>query len=231
MNWRQVIESGSMAHNLSGKPGFRLTGRRLYLVTDSGMLRNRTMESMVEGAARGGVRIVQLREKHVSTREFIDLARRVKEVLEGTGVPLLINDRVDIALAAGADGVHIGQSDMSYPDARRLMGSGAIIGLSVETIRQVLEAEQWDVDYLGVSPVFSTPTKTDTLTEWGLEGIRRIRELSRHALVAIGGIHKANAAKIMAAGADAVAVVSAICASEDPETAARELSAAVGCVP
>lgn len=217
-----------MAHNLSGKPGFPLTGRRLYLVTERGMLRNRTMESMVDGAVRGGVRIVQLREKHVSTREFIDLARRVKEVLEGTGVPLLINDRVDVALAAGADGVHIGQSDMSYPDARRLMGSGAIIGVSVETIQQVLEAEQWDVDYLGVSPVFSTPTKTDTLTEWGLEGIRRIRELSRHVLVAIGGIHRANAADIIAAGADTVAVVSAICASEDPETAARELSSVMG---
>lgn len=223
-----MIESGSMTDRPADRPGSRLTGRRLYLVTDSGMLRNRTMESMVEKAVRGGVGMVQLREKNCSTREFVDLARRVKTILEGTGVPLLINDRIDVALAAGADGVHIGQSDMSYPDARHLMGSRAIIGLSVETIGQVLEAEQWDVDYLGVSPVFSTPTKTDTLTEWGLEGIRRIRELSRHALVAIGGIHKANAAEIIAAGADAVAVVSAICASEDPETAARELSSVIG---
>ncbi|MBN1880516.1 thiamine phosphate synthase [bacterium] len=205
----------------------KLSNRALYLVTDSEMLGHRTMESLVSAAVRGGVGVVQLREKTCATREFIALACRIRNLLEGTGVRLLINDRVDVALAAGADGVHIGQSDMEYPDARRLLGADAIIGLSVESVEQVLESEHWNVDYLGVSPVFSTPTKTDTIATWGLDGLRWIRRTSRHPLVAIGGINVRNASDVIAAGADAIAVVSAICAAEDPESAARELYSAI----
>ena len=164
----------------------------------------------------GGARYVQLREKDTSTRSFIELAVRLKKLLKPAGVPLLINDRVDVALASGADGVHVGQEDMPYETARKLMGPSAIIGLSVETWEDVVSAQTLDVDYLGVSPVFDTPTKTDTKGMWGLEGLARIRAYSRHPLVGIGGLNAANAEAAVLAGADCIAVVSAICADPDP---------------
>jgi thiamine-phosphate pyrophosphorylase len=139
-------------------------------------------------------------------------------------VPLIVNDRVDVALAAGADGIHIGQGDMPYDVARRLMGPEAIVGLSVETWEDVENAQDLDVDYLGVSPVFETPTKTDTKGSWGLDGLARIKAFSRHPLVAIGGLNRENAEAVIRAGADCIAVVSAICSAEDPLIAARELS-------
>jgi len=199
----------------------------LYLVTDRGLAGARPLGELVRAAVRGGATVIQLREKNCSTREFIDLAREVKAVLDREGIPLIINDRVDVALAAGADGVHVGQSDMDYRDARTLMGKEALVGLSVETPEQAEEAAGLDADYLGVSPIFSTPTKTDTTTEWGIAGLARLRKRSRHRLVAIGGINAGNAASVLRAGADGIAVVSAICASADPEAAARELRAIV----
>lgn len=198
--------------------------KSLYLVTDSGMTWGRPLVEIVAAAVRGGVGIVQLREKSLPTRAFIDLASQLVKTLSGTSVPLLINDRVDVALAVGADGVHLGQSDMHYHDARKLLGPKAIIGLSVESIEDVIEAENYDVDYLGVSPVFSTLTKTDTIIEWGLDGLRRVRNMSRHFLVAIGRMTAANAQDVLAAGADSIAVVSAICAADDPEKAARDIA-------
>jgi thiamine-phosphate pyrophosphorylase len=130
-------------------------------------------------------------------------------------------------MAAGADGVHLGRTDMAVDDARRLMGAEAIIGLSVETWPHVAEAETLDVDYLGVSPIFRTPTKTDTLGSWGIDGLAAMRYRSRHRLVAIGGLDATNAADAVRAGADAVAVVSAICAADDPRAAAGELRDAI----
>jgi thiamine-phosphate pyrophosphorylase len=196
---------------------------RLYLVTDRRIAGARAIEDVVRAAAHGGVTAVQLREKECGTREFVELGRRLKALLVPLGVPLIINDRVDVALAVGADGVHIGQSDMDFHDARALLGPDAILGLSVETMEQAVEAESRDVAYLGVSPVFSTPTKTDTAPAWGLAGLRRLRAASRHVLVAIGGITAENAAEVIQAGADGVAVVSAICGADDPEAASREL--------
>jgi thiamine-phosphate pyrophosphorylase len=195
----------------------------LYLVTDRLLSLPRTIEEVVHLAVHGGVTVVQLREKDCSTREYIELAYRVKAILEPLRVPLIINDGVDVALAVGADGVHIGQNDMPYADARRLMGPDAIVGLSVETIEQGIEAGNLDVDYLGVSPIFSTPTKTDTTTEWGIEGLRFLRSKSHHTLVAIGGIDSSNAQAIVEAGADGLAVVSAICAAPDPKDASSKL--------
>lgn len=196
----------------------------LYLVTDRGLLQGRSLEDVVLAAVEGGAAMVQLREKHASTRFFVEEAQRIKELLKPYKVPLIINDRIDVALAAGADGVHIGQEDMPYPIARRLMGKEAIIGLSVETMEQVLEAEQYDdLNYLSISPVFETPTKTDTKGAWGIEGVRRVREVSRHRLVAIGGLNAANVRDVVRAGAEGIAVVSAICAASDPRGAARVL--------
>jgi len=200
---------------------FEVTG--IYLVTDRAMCGKRPVFEVVAEAVRGGVRMVQVREKELSTRAFIDEARRIKEVLAPLRVPLIINDRVDVALAVGADGVHLGQNDMPPKEARKIMGEEAIIGLSVETWEDVLKAEAEEVNYLGVSPIFPTPTKTDTKGVWGIEGLRRIREFSRHPLVAIGGLKVDNMIPVLEAGADAIAVVSAICAAPDPFFAARSL--------
>ena len=197
--------------------------RGLYLVTDRDLCRGRPLEEVVAAAVDGGASCVQIREKNLSTRAFIAEARAIKKLLADRGVPLIINDRLDVALAAEADGIHIGQDDMPYPLARRILGKGKIIGLSVETWEDVEEAEDWDVDYLGVSPIFATPTKTDTRGDWGLDGLARIRARSRHPLVAIGGLNAGNAGAVMSAGADGIAVVSAICAAADPLQAAREL--------
>lgn len=199
----------------------------LYLVTDSRLIGERSLVDVVGAAVAGGVQMVQLREKTASTRDFITLGNALKQLLTPLNVPLIINDRVDVALVVGADGIHIGQSDMPYGDARRLMGDSAIIGLSVETMDDVIAAEQFDVDHLGVSPVFSTPTKTDTKGAWGVDGIAKIRQISRHPLVGIGGINASNVQDVIHAGASGAAVVSAICAAPDPETAARELCNAI----
>ncbi len=195
----------------------------LYLVTDRGLSLGRDIHWIVEQAVAGGVTMVQLREKDIDTREFIDLARSLKKLLAPLGVPLVINDRVDVALAADVDGVHIGQSDMSYEDARRLLGPDKIIGLSVENMEQVLQANELDVDYIGVSPVFSTATKTDTAAPFGLEGLAKAVELSVHPTVAIGGMNTRTAAQVFATGTDGIAVVSAIVSAEDPRQAAAEL--------
>lgn len=195
--------------------------RGIYLVTDRSLCRERTLSDIVMQAVQGGVAYIQLREKDISTRLFVEEARAIKKILKPHKVPLIINDRIDVALASAADGVHIGQDDMPYEIARRFMGTRAIIGLSVENWADVEESERIEVDYIGVSPIFSTPTKTDTKGAWGLEGLAKIKAFSRHPLVAIGGINEANAADVIAAGADVIAVVSAICAASDPATATR----------
>lgn len=196
---------------------------RLYLVTDRTAAGFRPLEDIVAGAVRGGVSIVQLREKTLCTRDFIEEARTLKKMLSPLGIPLIINDRVDVALASGADGVHLGQSDMPYADARALLGPGKIIGLSVENQNQVVLANSLDVDYIGISPVFGTPTKTDTANPFGLDGLEKAVRSSLHPCVAIGGINKSNAAAVMATGADGIAVVSAIMGAASPESAAIEL--------
>jgi thiamine-phosphate pyrophosphorylase len=185
---------------------------------------NRLLEDVAHQALVGGAACIQLREKDVSTRFFVEEARKMKNLTARFRVPLIINDRIDVALASEADGVHIGQDDMPYAEARKLMGPEAIIGLSVETWDDVVEAEALDVNYLGVSPIFETPTKTDTKGNWGLEGLARIKAYSRHPLVAIGGLNLSNAKGAVMAGADCIAVVSAICAASDPLLASREIN-------
>ncbi len=201
--------------------------RGLYLVTDRDLCGGRPLEEVVLASVRGGAACVQIREKTLSTRAFIEEALRIKELLAPFRVPLVINDRVDVALAVKADGVHVGQDDMPYETARRLLGPAALIGLSVETWEDVERAQALDVNYLGVSPVFETPTKTDTRGSWGLEGLAKIRAFSRHPLVAIGGLNLSNAEAAVRAGADAVAVVSAVCAAPDPATVSRDLAGIV----
>jgi len=203
----------------------------LYLVSDRQLMHDRPLETIVEAAVEGGVGVVQLREKHCSTGEFVALAEHLLGLLAPRGIPLIINDRVDVALAVGAAGVHLGQTDMPYTKARALLGPDKLIGLSVENLEQAQAASALDVDYLGVSPIFTTPTKTDTQGQWGLAGLAELRARSPHRLVAIGGIHADNARAVVAAGADGLAVVSAICTAADPAQAAHTLRQAIHTAP
>lgn len=199
---------------------------RLHLVTDAVQCGERGLLAVVQSAVRGGVTCVQLREKSLDTRAFVERARALKALLSPLRIPLLVNDRVDVALAAGADGVHVGQSDMAPQDVRRLM-PGALIGLSIESWQQMHEAERAPVDYYGISPVFATSSKADAAPALGLAGLQQLRRMTARPLVAIGGIQAGNVAAVMAAGADGVAVVSALCAADDPARAAQALLAAM----
>jgi thiamine-phosphate pyrophosphorylase len=203
--------------------GIALQTLRLYLVTDQGSAAGRTLSDVVSAAVQGGVTCVQLREKYLSTRDFLAQALALKALLLPFRIPLVINDRIDIALACGADGVHLGQSDMPVLQARRLLPPHVFIGWSVETMDDVVSSASLPVDYLGVSPIHTTLTKTDTLQPWGLDGLRQVRTATSLPLVAIGGIHAGNARQVMVAGADGLAVVSALCAADDPCQAAQAL--------
>jgi len=195
----------------------------LYLVTDRSLSNGRSIGYIVEKAVEGGVTMVQLREKYASTKDFLLLAQLLKRILEPYNVPLIINDRLDIVLASDADGLHIGQNDMPYHIARKLLGNDKIIGISVENIDDVRKSNQIDVDYIAISPVFSTPTKTNTMRPFGVEGIREAMAITRHPAVAIGGINISNAAEIINAGVDGIAVVSAIMSAENPFRVAEDL--------
>lgn len=199
----------------------------LYLVTDRSLSLGRSLESVVAQAVEGGVTMVQLREKDCSTLEFYEQAILLKKCLHPYNIPLIINDRLDIALACDADGLHIGQSDMPYDIARKLLGRDKIIGLSVECIQDAVNANELDVDYIGISPVFGTPTKTDTAPALGLNGVQEIVKISRHPAVGIGGINKTNAAEVISAGAEGISVVSAIMSAIDPKESALELKSII----
>ena len=195
----------------------------LYLVTDRGLARGRNTLEIVKAAVYGGTTIVQLREKDCSTQDFIEQAFAIKKFLNARGIPMIINDRVDVAQAIAADGVHLGQTDMPLEIAKNILGDSMIIGISAESLEDAIEAEKGGADYLGVSPIYATPTKTDTAPPLGLKGLQEIREAVKLPLVGIGGLNKDNAADVIRHGADGVAVVSAIVAADDPEAAAKEL--------
>lgn len=202
------------------KPFFDLS---LYLVTDRSLSLGRSLVEVVEEAVKGGVTMVQLREKDCSSLEFYQEATALKRLLKPYKIPLIINDRLDIALACDAEGLHIGQSDLPFSIARQLLGENKIIGLSVECLKDAQEANKLDVDYIGISPVFSTPTKTDTAMAVGIEGVRKITLQSVHPAVGIGGINKNNAEDIIKAGAEGISVVSAIMSAHEPSRSAQEL--------
>ncbi len=199
----------------------------LYLVTDRGLSRGRSTLEIVEAAVRGGATCVQLREKQCTTREFIEQARMVRDRLRQLNTPLIINDRLDVALAVEADGVHLGQSDMPLEFARSIVADKMLIGISAESLPDAIEAERGGADYLGVSPIYATPTKTDTAPSLGLEGLRQIRAAVNLPLVGIGGLNHKNAGQVIRSGADGVAVVSAIVAADDPEQAARNMRSVI----
>ncbi len=195
----------------------------LYLVTDRGYIGERKLPDVVREAVRGGVTVVQLREKNANTREFIELAQDLQMILYKYNIPLIINDRLDIAQAVEAEGVHLGQHDMPVEMARDILGPEPIIGLSVENMEQLREANCREVDYIGLSPLFVTGTKPELQHEWGLNGLKKASQESEHPIVAIGNINSENVGKVIQSGAKGVAVVSDICAAQNPRAAARKL--------
>ena len=194
----------------------------LYLVTDRRWLGERTLWDSVEEAILGGVTFVQLREKEISSKEYLELAQRVKEITDRHDIPLIINDRIDIALAIDADGVHLGPEDLPVPIARRLLGDGKIIGASAASVDEALLFQAQGADYLGVGAVFPTATKRGT-EKVGLDDLRGIKAAVHIPVVAIGGIRAENAKPVMETGVDGVAVVSAIMDQTDIREAARQL--------
>lgn len=193
----------------------------LYLVTDPGLCANHGLEETVVAAVRGGVTLVQLRDKHASDGELIDQARRLKTALADSGVPLIINDRLAVAVESGADGLHIGQDDGEVAAARAALGETAILGLSVQTLDQMARIDPQALDYLGLGPVFATPSKHDHASPLGFEGLATLVAASPLPSVAIGGLKAEHVAPVRRAGADGLAVISAICGQPDPEAAAR----------
>ncbi|MBC7930138.1 MAG: thiamine phosphate synthase [Rubrivivax sp.] len=195
----------------------RLTFPKLYPITDR-LLSGLSHAGQVARLIEGGAQIIQLREKHLSPREFYREAEEALKVAREQGVRLVINDRADIALALGADGVHLGQDDMPPEAARRLLGEDAIIGLSAHTVEQAIEAARMPVSYVAIGPVFATSSKERPDPVVGLEGVRRVREaVGRDVpLVAIGGITRDNARSVLDAGADSVAVIGALLTPSDP---------------
>ncbi len=203
------------------KPRFDLG---VYLVTDPVMTAGRGIEAIVRAAVAGGASMVQLRDKQASDAALIEIARGLIHVLAGTGVPLIINDRLAVAQAVDADGVHLGQDDVFPRRAREMLGPDVIIGLSVSSPAEIARLDRADVDYAGLGPIFATTTKDDAGEALGAEGFASLRASIAVPVVAIGGVNTDNAHLAFAAGADGVAVVSAICAAADPQAAARRLA-------
>lgn len=196
----------------------------VYAVTDRAWLGGRCLADDVEKAIRGGATFIQIREKELDDAAFLEQAKAVKAVTDRYGVPFVVNDNVGVAKAVDADGVHVGQSDMEAGDVRAKLGQDKIIGVSVQTVEQAVLAEKRGADYLGVGAVFPTATKQDA-AEVPFETLKEICGAVSIPVVAIGGIHQENVARLGGSGIDGVAVVSAIFAAEDIESAAAELAA------
>ena len=201
---------------------------RVCLVTDRDLSLGRSLLEVVGAAVQGGATMVQLREKTAPTRAFLEEARALKALLAPLGVPLIINDRVDIALAVEADGVHVGQTDMPVEIVRALLGPRAIIGLSITNHQQISRPDAALPDYLGLGPLYLQQTKPNAATPLGVEGFRALRAATTKPVVAIGGLKADNSAPVLAAGADGLAVVSAIVGAPDVRAATERFMGLFG---
>ena len=200
---------------------------RLCLIADTETVGRENVIPAIKDAVEAGVSIIQLRGKKLETRDFLGLSLQAAEALRRRNIPLIINDRVDICLACGADGVHLGQDDLPLKFARKILGKERLVGISINTAEEAMEAEREGADYLGVGPVFFTQTKFDLRPPVGLEGFRIIRKRVKIPILAIGGINSENAGEVMRAGSDGVAVISAIMASNSIKRATRNLLKAI----
>lgn len=199
----------------------------LYVVTDPTLSQGRSRPEVVRAAIRGGATLIQFREKDNNTRALIETGNALRAVTREAGVPLIVNDRLDVALVVDADGVHVGQEDMPAAPARRLIGPDRILGVSATSLAQALQAEREGADYLGGGPIFPTGSKADAAPPMGLEGLSAVADRVRIPVVAIGGVSLENVEAVVGAGADGVAVISAVVGAPDVEEAARLLRARV----
>ena len=195
---------------------------KLYICTDSGLMSSETVEQSVEAVLKGGAGVIQLREKNASSRELFELASRVKEITDSYGVPLIINDRLDIALAVDADGVHLGQNDLPCAVARKILGEDKIIGITAPTVEAAVKAQADGADYIGVGAMFVTSTKSDAKPNTR-ENLAAIRAAVDIPIVIIGGVKRTNVLEFSGMGINGAAVISDIIADKDPENAAREM--------
>jgi len=199
----------------------------LYLVTDPALGRGRSLTGIVAEAVHGGVTLVQLRDKAADGRALLEQARALVALLAPFGVPLIVNDRVDVAVAAGAAGCHVGQSDLPAAEARALLGPDAILGVSLDAVEQAEEIDAAVVDYVAHGPFAGTATKADAGAAVGAAGIAQVRALTALPLIAIGGLEAGNLGAAIGAGANGIAVVSAIMTAADPAAASRALAGAI----
>lgn len=194
----------------------------LYLVTDSRLIGQKNLLSVVEPALKGGVKVVQFREKSMEAKEIFDVAMELRALTSKYNVPLIINDRLDIALAVDADGVHLGQLDLPVEKVRQILGANKLIGFTVHNEAQAKAANQMDVDYVVAAPVFRTNTKLDTRGLLGFDGLRSILKVSKKPVIAAGGISLKNIAEVVDMGVDGVVVVNPIMTSDDPQLSAEK---------
>jgi thiamine-phosphate pyrophosphorylase len=199
----------------------------LYLVTDRDLSLGRSNLEVIQAGVRGGVTLVQLREKEATTKEFYQEGLKIRAYLKARDIPLIINDRIDMALALDAEGVHLGQEDMPIDAARKILGPQKIIGASAFTPEEAKIAEALGADYLGLSPIFVTETKPELTQHLGIKGIPLLKEAVKIPVVGIGSMSESNAYEAVKAGLDGVAVVSAICSREDPRAAAAAIKAEI----
>lgn len=199
----------------------------LCLIADTEFASGRDIVSIVEDAVEEGVKLIQLRSKKLTSKDILELALKLSAFLRKKDVPLIINDRVDIAFSSDAAGVHLGQQDLPIRFARKILGKNKLIGISVNTVEEALEAEDLGADYLGVGPVFPTSTKEETRPLLGVKGFKAIRGKVKIPVLAIGGISAENAGEVMAAGADGIAVISAILGEKNIRKATGRLLEAI----
>jgi thiamine-phosphate diphosphorylase len=218
--------SEAVPAGISTRSALRGRVRGLYVITDERLFSERKHLEIARAALEGGAGVIQLRDKHADAGELLPVAREMRRLCRLRGALLIVNDRVDLAVAAGADGVHLGQTDLPVREARKLLGKEKLIGVSVENGEQVRKAGRDGADYLGVGAVYGSATKNDAGDAVGPGQVLRFRGLTSLPLVAIGGITLERVPEVMAAGADAVAVIGAVAGAADPVAAARALSAA-----
>lgn len=199
----------------------------LYLILDPQLTPNRPLAELAKEAIEGGVTMLQLRCKEAKPREFLELAQEIKEISAPSGVPLIINDRLDIALAAEAEGVHLGQEDLPAREARRILGPDRILGISAGCLKEAREAERIGASYVGLGSIFPTGSKADAGQPIGLEVIAQVSQSLRIPVVAIGGIHLGNVEEVIKKGASGVAVISALLQAEDLKEAAQQMKKAI----
>ena len=190
----------------------------LYFITDSRLTKKTVIED-VKSAIKGGVKIIQYREKEASKEQMLAEAKEIKKLCQKNSVIFIVYDKIDIALAADADGVHLGQDDAHYETARKLLGKNKIIGLTTHNVKESIEAERLGVDYIGLSPIFPTGTKPDVGKACGAEMIAKVKKHVKIPVVAIGGINESNIGQVLKAGAKNMAIISAILAKDDVERA------------